>query len=148
MFFTILKNELINYHQDQLIIGRDFNCTLDFTMDRIGGEPHSKSSHSLNNVITHLDLLDAWKVKHPQSRQYTWVSVANNRVSAAILDISQNLSSRLIHSNINPFGFNDHHFVSIDLVSAPGDRVKSLWFFNKLLLYRIFCQNFELFWQQ
>lgn len=36
-FFTMLKNEMISYHQDQLIIGGDFNCTLDFTMDRMGG---------------------------------------------------------------------------------------------------------------
>ncbi len=151
-FFTLLRNELIKYHQDHLIIGGDFNCTLDFTMDRTGKEPHPRSSQSLSSVVTQFDLLDTWRVKHPQSRQYTQVRVGNSRVSAARLDrfyISQNLSSRLIHSNINPVGFTNHHFVTIDLVSSPGERVKSHWFFNNKLLQDItFCQSFEHFWQQ
>lgn len=122
-FFTLLEKELVNYHQDQLITGGDFNCTLEFTIDRISDEPHPQSTHSqtLNSVITHLDLLDAWRVKHPQSRQYTWVRIANGRVSAASLDrlyISQNLGSRLIYSNINPVGFTKHHLVSKGLVNT------------------------------
>ena len=43
-FFTLLKNEIRNYHQDQFIIGGDFNCTLDFTVDRTSEEPHPQSS--------------------------------------------------------------------------------------------------------
>lgn len=31
-FFTWLENELTSHHQDLLIVGGDFNCTLDFTM--------------------------------------------------------------------------------------------------------------------
>ncbi len=81
-FFTMLKNELGKY-QEQLVVGGDFNCTSVFTVDRIGEEPHPQSSQSLNSIITHLGLLDRWRVKHPQSRQYTWVRVSNNRVTAA-----------------------------------------------------------------
>ena len=47
-FFNTLKNELKNYHQDHLIIGGDFNCTLDFTVDRTSEEPHPQSSQNLN----------------------------------------------------------------------------------------------------
>ena len=152
VFFTLLKNEVRKYHQDQFIIGGDFNCTLDFTVDRTSEEPHPQSSQSLHSIITHLDLLDTWRVKHPQTRQYTWVRVGNGRVSAARLDriyISKSLSSRLVHSNISPVGFTDHHFVSIDLILSPGERVKSYWSFNNRLLQdRIFCQSFERFWQQ
>ena len=151
-FFTLLKNEIRNYHHDLIILGGDFNCTLDFTVDRTSEEPHPQSSQSLNSVIAHLDLLDTWRVKHPQSRQYTWVRVSNNRVSAARLDriyISKSLSSRLVNSHISPVGFTDHHYVSIDLVISPGERVKSYWSFNNSLLQdRTFCRSFECFWQQ
>ena len=85
-FFTLLKNKIRNYHQDQFIIGGDFNCVLDFTVDRTSEEPHPQSSQNLNSIITHLDLLDTWRVKYLQSRQYTWVRVSNNMVSTARLD--------------------------------------------------------------
>ena len=150
--FNLLNNELQNYHQEQLIFGGDFNCTLDFTVDRTSEEPHPQSARSLRNIIMQMDLLDAWRVKHPQARQYTWVRVSNNRVSAARLDriyISKNLSSRLVQSGISPVGFTDHHLVSVDLIISPGERVKSYWFFNNKLLQDVhFCQSFEYFWQQ
>lgn len=131
-----------------------WNLHLKFHCGHKDEEPHAQSTQSLNSVITHLHLglLDAWRMKHPQSKQYTWVRVGNNRVSAARLDrlyISQNLISRFIYSNINPVGFTDHHFITIELVSTPGNRVKSQCFFkNKHLQDRTFCQSFELFWQQ
>ena len=151
-FFALLESEVGNYQHDHFIFGGDFNCTLDFTIDRTSEEPHPQSSQSLSGVIAHLDLLDTWRVKHPQSRQYTWVRVRNNRVSAARLDriyISKSLSSRLIKSHINPVGFTDHHYVSVELVISPGERVRSYWSFNsKLLQDRTFCKSFENFWQQ
>ncbi len=52
------KVKVTNYHQDQFIIGGDFNCTLHFTMDRTSEEPHPQSSQSLHSIITHLDLLE------------------------------------------------------------------------------------------
>lgn len=123
-FYTLLKDELLKYHQDHIIIGGDFNCTIDFTIDRIGEEPHPQSSQTLNTVIhLDLDLLDTFRVKHPQSRQFTWVRVRNNRVCAARLDrfyISKTLSPRLLQCNIYPVGFTDHHLVTVELITSPG----------------------------
>ena len=151
-FFNLLKNELRNYHQDLLITGGDFNCTLDSTSDRTSEEPHPQSAQSLNNIIAHLDLLDTRKVKHPQSRQYTRARVSNNRVCAARLDriyISQSLSSRLIHCHINPAGFTDHHLVNLHLKISPGGRVQSYWLFSsKLLQDTTFCQHFQFLWKK
>uniref|UniRef100_A0A3Q3ERM5 Reverse transcriptase domain-containing protein n=1 Tax=Labrus bergylta TaxID=56723 RepID=A0A3Q3ERM5_9LABR len=150
-FYTRLQKELVIYNQDQIILGGDFNCTLDFTVDRIGEEPHPYSSQTLN---CHLSpgFVGHFRVKHPQSRQYTWVRVNSNRVCAARLDrvyISRTLNPRLIHCNILPVGFTDHHFVSVELVISPGERAKSFWHFNnKLLLDNVFCKNFGCFWDQ
>lgn len=63
VFFTLLTNELVYHHQDQLIVGGDFNCTLGFTLDRIGEEPRPQSARTLNRVTTHLDLLDTWRIQ-------------------------------------------------------------------------------------
>ncbi|KAK2904012.1 hypothetical protein Q8A73_010669 [Channa argus] len=120
-------------------------------MDRMCEEPHPQSSQSLLCTINHLDLLDAWKVKHPKTRQYTWVRGNSNRVGAARLDriyISQSLSSRLFSSTISPVGFTDHHLVSTTLVTSPGEKAKSYWHFNnKLLQDNTFCQDFRRFWE-
>lgn len=40
----------------QLVVVGDCNCTLDYTMDRIGVEPHPQSSRCLNSIITQQDL--------------------------------------------------------------------------------------------
>uniref|UniRef100_A0A4W6F6F5 Reverse transcriptase domain-containing protein n=1 Tax=Lates calcarifer TaxID=8187 RepID=A0A4W6F6F5_LATCA len=149
-FYTQLKNELIMHQEEYIIIGGDFNCTLDFTADRIGEEPHPQSSQTLSNAMLHLDLLDSFRIKHPRSRQYTWVRVCNNQVCAARLDriyISETLSPRLISCNINPVGFTDHHLVTVEIAFSSGARAKSCWHFNnKLLLDKVFCQDFERFW--
>lgn len=126
-FFALLEGELSKHQQDQLIVARDFNCTLDFTVDRTGEEPHPQSSQCLNRIITQHNLKDSWRMKNSQSSQ-----TSNSRVTAARLDriyISSSVSSRLMHSNISPVGFTDHHFISIDLVSSLGVRVNSYCFF-------------------
>ena len=126
-FFTLLSNELKNTHHDQLIVGGDFNCTLDFYIDRTSGEPHPQSSRSLSNVIIHHDLIDAWRIKHPQTRQYTWVRVRENQVSAVRLDrfyTSKKLINRILSADIIPVGFTDHHLVVINLHTVPSQRFK------------------------
>lgn len=115
-------------------------------------------SHSrcLNSIITQQDLVDTWRVNihNPASTHgYNLVQhMASNNREAARFDriyISSSISSTLIHSNISPVGFTDHHFISIEMVSLPGARFKFCWAFNnKHLRYSFFCQSFNFFWQQ
>ena len=149
-FFRLLKDEVVKLNLDLICMGGDWNCTLQFTKDRMNEEPHLQSSSALGRLVTQLDLVDAWRVKHPDVKQYTWVRVNDNRVSAARLDriyISQSLRSRLTSSSICPVGFTDHHLTMADVSISPGMRCKSYWHFNtKLLQDNTFCQSFELFW--
>lgn len=47
-FFTKLGNILKQQQDgDVIVLGGDWNCTLDFTQDRNGEEPHSQSHHSV-----------------------------------------------------------------------------------------------------
>lgn len=62
--FETLKNTLVSLSQeDFLIIGGDFNCTLDFVIDRNGEEPHPASAKVLKAMITQLGLVDVWREK-------------------------------------------------------------------------------------
>ena len=149
-FFNTLRDELLKYNHEQLIIGGDWNSTEDFTMDRNSEEPHLQSSRALSRIVTQLDIVDAWRLKHPNTRQYTWVKATSGRVSAARLDrfyISQTLVSSLVSSSIIPVGFTDHHLVTTDLFFSPGQKIHTYWHFNnKLLQDTTFCQSFEQFW--
>ncbi len=71
--FEVLKNTLGSLSQeDFVIVGGDFNCTLDFVVDRNGEEPHPLSAKVLKAIITQLGLVDVWREKK-KVRQYSWI---------------------------------------------------------------------------
>lgn len=152
IFFSILRNALMLCADGNIIMGGDWNCTENFTIDRTSEEPHLQSSSQLSKIIQEIDLLDMWRIKHPQVRQYTWIKMTDNRVSAARLDriyMSNHLSSRSIDCCIIPVGYTDHHLVSLTINMSKCTKKSSYWHFNtKLLQDPNFCKHFETFWQQ
>lgn len=72
-FFNNIKKAL----EALLIIGRDWNCTVDFNIDRLSEEPHLQSSKNLKSLIQ-FDLIDAWRIKFPNAKRYTWVKIVVN----------------------------------------------------------------------
>lgn len=149
--FQGLKARLDSCSQGEcVLVGGDWNCCTDVTLDRIGQEPHPQSSSFLAQMMAELDLLDVWRVKHPSDRQYTRMRVCDGRVSAARLDrlyMSGLFNTRAANGTIHPVGFTDHHLVLVDLVLSHADRPRSFWHFNvKLLQDFTFCENFKMFW--
>jgi len=69
--FTELEDFLRQNEGDLIILGGDFNCTLDFTQDRNGEEPHIQSALCLSNVIKNLNLSDVWREHNLYTWQYT-----------------------------------------------------------------------------
>ena len=136
---------------DCLVMGGDWNCTTDFALDRTGQEPHWRSAAALRQLGAEVGVVDAWRVKHPTDRQYTWVKVVDGGVSAARLDrvyISQSYSNRLLNSHIYPVGFADHHLVTLDFHITQTPKHSSHWHFNVKLLHDTgFCKKFEAFWE-
>lgn len=150
LFLNILS-DLLKQCTDNgnIIMGGDWNCTENFTVD--SEEPHFQSSLKLSKIIREINLLDMWLIKNPQVRQYTWVKVADNKVSAARLDqiyVSDDFSNRIIDCSIFPVGFTDHHLVSLNIIMSQYAKRSSYWHFNNKLLQDVhFCKHFEAFWQ-
>ncbi len=93
----------------------DWNCTLNFNMDRNAEEPHHKSALVLSNIVKHLNLEDVRRIKNPLLKQYTWVKVTDGRVHAARLFLESPViynRSRVDNENIIPNIISDHkiHF--------------------------------------
>ena len=57
-----------------VIMGGDFNVTLNPELDKSGGKyyPQSKNVQKLNDLLNTLNLQDIWRVQHEQIRRYTW----------------------------------------------------------------------------
>lgn len=86
-FFSILANVLRQDFSDgDVIIGGDWNCTECFNVDRNNVDPHMFYSRYLSRLVKEAELLYMWRIKHPLDKQYTWVNILDNRISAARLD--------------------------------------------------------------
>lgn len=109
IFFKKLEEELNKIGQDKaVVLAGDFNCTVNFSLDRNGKEPHLGSAGALEKLLKKHVLQDVWRDKHPTDRQYTWVRSVENRLSAARLDrfyLQKSFCNRVVKASILPCGF-------------------------------------------
>ena len=133
-------------------MGGDWNCMVDFTIDRSGEEPHPPSAVCLARLLKEFDLLDVWRTKHRRVRQYTWLKISSNIISAARLDrfyVSSAFNNRVMECFITPVGLTNHNLVVLNASLASTQRNKTDWHFNtKLLKDVFFCEQFVKFWEQ
>jgi len=149
--FEMLKDTLVSLSQeDVLILGGDFNCTPDFVIDRIGEEPHPPSVKVLKAITSQFGLVDVWREKNKNVRQYSWLKVAVDRVSAARLDrfyLHNSLCNRVIGAYITPCIISDHQLISMNVVLSETKPQFFYWRFDIKLLQDVnFYENFKMFW--
>lgn len=143
-----LKQQQVN---DLIILGGDWNCTLDPSLDRNGEEPNFQSPTVLANIVKISNFTDSWRENNPMVKQYTWVKVNEGRISAARLDrlyLSNNMKNRVVHTAIIPTYFTDHKLITVDCTLISRRNKRSYWHFNvKLLQDKFFCESFKHFWE-
>ena len=119
----------------------DFHC-YDGHLDKMGG------SVSIDIRLTDLKsvsfLRNAWRLKHPRDRQFTWVS--SDFLIASRLDsflISRYLCEQVVSCEIHPCVYPDHDFVYIELdLHSVSQRGRGVWKFNNSLLQdQKFCSS-------
>ncbi len=150
-FFAELRKFLQTLDlQTCLIIGGDFNCTVNASCDRNGPEPQPCTAKLLENIIAKYNLHDIWRVQHPSDRSYTWCRCLNNHVSLARLDriyVNSHLLHGVYKSDIVPSGFSDHSLARVFIQLSKPCPGSSHWKFNNSLLENLnFIQAFESFW--
>ena len=69
---TLRKNNLDE--EENIIIGGDFNCPPNPTLDKKGGLliPRKSVVTTIENIQEELDLVDIWRVKNPERKSFTW----------------------------------------------------------------------------
>lgn len=134
-----------------MVVGGDFNCTVNPDLDRNHDEPHLGSAEVLKNVIGYHDFVDIWRDSFPGVKQYTWLKMNSNALSGARLDrfyVAKCNSGRFYNSLIVPSFLSDHHYISVAVSVLSSKTYKSHWHFNNRLLQdHSFIHSFNLFWQ-
>lgn len=151
-FLKELSEEMLKCSDDKIVvIGGDFNCTVDHNLDRNHEEPHFGSVDALKSLINRHNLIDLWRHAYPHVKQYTWLKMNSNHVSAARLDrfyTEECNKGRFFSNRISPTSMSDHHYISMSMSVLSPKSYKSHWHFNNTLLQdHIFVHSFGLFWK-
>lgn len=113
-----------------MVVGGDFNCTVNPDLDRNHDEPHLGSAEVLKNVIGYHDFVDIWRDSFPGVKQYTWLKMNSNALSGARLDrfyVAKCNSGRFYNSLIVPSFLSDHHYISVAVSVLSSKTYKSHW---------------------
>ena len=83
-FFKKIETKLESFAFDpkrKVIIGGDLNVYFNEDLDCLGGHPKvkEKSLHKIKDIMLANDLIDIWRVRHPDKKQFTWRQ-ANSRI--------------------------------------------------------------------
>ena len=68
-----LINEEDHYKECKILLGGDFNVTLDPSLDGLGGNQTLKYSvKRLDDTLLENELIDIWRIRNPACRSFTW----------------------------------------------------------------------------
>lgn len=129
---------LSKYPYSFLIIGGDFNITLDNAIDRWPPGRPSSFNTSLKVFMEKFDVVDVWREKFPNDRSFTWSNRAGSRQSR--IDfwlLSKSIDKDNISINILATPLTDHRAIHINIQLFVPDNTlgrSSYWKLNNSLL--------------
>uniref|UniRef100_A0A8C7XGJ8 Reverse transcriptase domain-containing protein n=1 Tax=Oryzias sinensis TaxID=183150 RepID=A0A8C7XGJ8_9TELE len=136
-FFKKLFLSIPNLNNSQLVMGGDFNCCLNPTLDRSSSKPYSvsKSSKAIQLFMSQYGVTDVWRHFNPNVKHFSFFSPVHSSFSRIpFFLIDNNLLSAVNYCEYTPIVISDHSPVTLD-ISPPGNSLsRSPWRFNPLLL--------------
>ncbi|MCG7875526.1 MAG: reverse transcriptase domain-containing protein [Candidatus Thiodiazotropha endolucinida] len=145
MFFEHLENYLIENDDKTFTIGGDFNTVLDENLDKKNGRinTHRLCRKKIQNIISKFDLIDIWREKHPELKQYTWHSSQKPPVFSRLdyFLISENLRNSTTSIKHCISFKSDHSIVVMGIDFKNYKRGPGYFKLNNSLLLDIDYQN-------
>ena len=137
-FYHNLDMEIEETKGENIIVGGDFNVTLDMKLDKKGGatETKRKQREKLTQVIEKYDLCDIWRFYHPTDKVFTWHSNSKPKVFCRLdfILISSNMLNNSRTAKIVPGISSDHALVYFKLDSLLPARGPGCWKLNTKLI--------------
>lgn len=128
---------LSKYPNSTLLIGGDFNVTLNDTIDRWPPAQNFRTNAKMKIFMDKFNLTDIWREKFPDEISYTWSNRSGLRKSR--IDywlVSDSMPKENITVNILTTPLTDHRAIYINLQLFTTNNVKrsSYWKLNSSLL--------------
>lgn len=124
----------------QLILGGDFNCLLDLTKDKRGGNASLGGTGApyLKSLIARFNLVDVWRKQHEHDMEFTWRNKTGTiRCRLDKFYVSSSLAKDYVSdSQIVPYPHSDHDIVQIKIKvdSSRNNIGPGTWKLNTSLL--------------
>ena len=133
-FIIEVRNKVESILNDNRLIGGDYNLVLDLMLDKKGGRntTHIKSQEKIKDWMESTDLVDVWRVQHPNDLKYTWSRSKPTKMFCR-LDFflaSHGLFDQIKSSSIIPGYDSDHSAVTLTIELNKIDRGKGYWKLN------------------
>lgn len=138
-FFRKVFNLIPDLSSTHLIAGGDFNTILDCFLDRLSTRPTSPSNASiaLNNIVKSMNLVDIWRLQHPNDKDFSFFSNVHKsytRIDYFLTDAI--LTSDVISSKYHDIVISNHSPVELK-INIGRTKAAFNWRFNPLLLNNI-----------
>ena len=139
-FFSYLDELLEKYYtrgEQKIVIGGDYNVTMDVDLDCLGGNPTQKESLKyIQDMCLNFDLVDIWRLRNPNSKRFTWRQKSpfiQRRLDYWLL--SDSYQEEVESVGIVPSINSDHSAIVLHFNSIEEQRHgPSYWKFNASLL--------------
>ena len=157
-FITKQKRKISQYKighvASNIIVGGDFNCTSDVTLDRrkntcSNNVGKDKGSKELKDLMVECNLEDVWRRRCPHKRRYTYFKT--NSHSASRIDlwlIEKGIDSSVLDVKIGQAFKTDHAAIMLTIQTADIERGPGYWKMNnKAIESELFVNTFTSFWK-
>ena len=144
-FFRTFFSKLTDTGTHSLILGGDFNCWINPTLDRSLTRAHSpsKSAKTIQSFMEEFNMSDPWRFLYPNSKQYSFFS--NVHKTFTRIDyflINNNLLPSVQSVTYNPIVISDHAPISLTIGFDGPNSTRPPWRFNtRLLSSDVFVQS-------
>lgn len=125
--------------EPNLFLGGDFNVPMHPTLDRQGYVhshiPNLRFLHRLQQSLDQLDLVDVWRIQHPDRKTFTW-SRSSKLSRLDYIFAPNSILGAITSSHPITCPFSDHRLIKLTLNPNETERGRGYWRLNPSLLDR------------
>uniref|UniRef100_A0A672QA92 exodeoxyribonuclease III n=1 Tax=Sinocyclocheilus grahami TaxID=75366 RepID=A0A672QA92_SINGR len=109
-FFNAISATLLDMPEYLMVVGGDFNQVCNITLDRSANISSGLDTPSrINTFITELNIIDAWRLRYPLVKNYTFFSCRHKTFSRIdYIFVSPQLNKLITSVDILPIIISDH----------------------------------------
>lgn len=136
-FFDTLLQKLLSFSNTSFLLCGDWNVVQDCSLDtfNILHNRNPQCRKKIEEIIEKLELVDPWRVCHPNEKKFTWrqpTPIKQSRLDYFL--VSEDIFSLMKNTKIIPGYKTDHSAIVMTFAASLVKRGRGFWKFNSQLL--------------